>query len=317
MKKVINQQIVLIRAIAILIVMLGHSIILYDPSWNIYSTKVQAPYFILLKSTINVIQMPLFFSVSGFLFYYGINQRNLWQLIKNKFFRLIVPYFCITFFWMDPIKLLLKVPGYDTHSLLFLIKEQLLFQNNGHLWFLPCLFSVFILVYLLVQFVKRDIVIGAFLLTCCLFYYKFPSFFEISLVAQYSVYFFAGYLSNKYSNLLMIDNKIKLSFFFVCLISSIIISNTLFRTGAVLCMIYVLYQCNIIINKLALIMGRISKASYGLYLFHSPLIYITYTYFRDVHPLLVFGLNFLVFGYVAFFVTQLFNHNRLKWIIGG
>lgn len=56
----------MIRALAILLVMLGHSIIIYSSGWNLYDTTQSAPVLAHLKDIINVIQMPLFFSVSGF-----------------------------------------------------------------------------------------------------------------------------------------------------------------------------------------------------------------------------------------------------------
>ena len=61
-----REDIVNIRAVAILLVMLGHSIILYSSTWNLYETTVQAPLLDHIKSIVNMIQMPLFFSVSGF-----------------------------------------------------------------------------------------------------------------------------------------------------------------------------------------------------------------------------------------------------------
>ena len=67
-----NSNIITLRAFAIIIVVLGHSIILYDPSWTWYVPGQECPFFAGLKKIINVIQMPLFFSLSGYLFYYTI-----------------------------------------------------------------------------------------------------------------------------------------------------------------------------------------------------------------------------------------------------
>ena len=64
-----NSNITTLRAFAIIIVVLGHSIILYDPSWTWYVPGQECPFFEELKKIINVVQMPLFFSLSGYLFY--------------------------------------------------------------------------------------------------------------------------------------------------------------------------------------------------------------------------------------------------------
>lgn len=57
-----------IRAIAIIVVVLGHSIILYSSDWGAYNSAVYYPFLDYLKKFINLFQMPLFFSLSGYLF---------------------------------------------------------------------------------------------------------------------------------------------------------------------------------------------------------------------------------------------------------
>lgn len=61
-----RDDIITLRAVAILLVVFGHSIIIYSDAWNLYSTTVQAPLFNVLKNAVNIVQMPLFFSISGF-----------------------------------------------------------------------------------------------------------------------------------------------------------------------------------------------------------------------------------------------------------
>lgn len=50
-----------LRAIAILLVVLGHSIIIYDPNWGVITSDTECLPFFYLKQMINLIQMPLFF----------------------------------------------------------------------------------------------------------------------------------------------------------------------------------------------------------------------------------------------------------------
>lgn len=50
-----------IRALAIMIVVLGHSIIIYDTNWGYYTAKYQSEMLQSLKHIINYFQMPLFF----------------------------------------------------------------------------------------------------------------------------------------------------------------------------------------------------------------------------------------------------------------
>lgn len=132
-----------LRAIAILLVVLGHSIIIYDLSWGLIHTNTEFLPFMYLKKVINLLQMPLFFSISGFCFCLSRNKNFSGKFLTNKVKRIIIPYFLVCLLYMDPIKVLLHVPGYD-FSMNLIIQQVLLYVNNGHLWYLPTLFLMFI-----------------------------------------------------------------------------------------------------------------------------------------------------------------------------
>lgn len=70
-----NTKIVNIRALAIILVVLGHSIILYSSKWDLYETINQVPILDNMKRIIDIIQTSLFFSISGYLFYYSLNKK--------------------------------------------------------------------------------------------------------------------------------------------------------------------------------------------------------------------------------------------------
>lgn len=65
-----NQQIVNLRGLAILLVVLGHSIIIYDSTFDLLTTDVQMPLFETVKHIVSFVQMKLFISISGFLLAY-------------------------------------------------------------------------------------------------------------------------------------------------------------------------------------------------------------------------------------------------------
>lgn len=58
-----------VRALAIFLVVLGHSIILYSSAWGYYPTEQKSILLDNLKFLINGIQMPLFFFVIWLLFF--------------------------------------------------------------------------------------------------------------------------------------------------------------------------------------------------------------------------------------------------------
>lgn len=66
-------------------------------------------------------------------------------------------------------------------------------------------------------------------------------------------------------------------------------------------------------NKIA---KKISEDSFGIYLFHSPLIYFTYAFISNASPILVVTLNFIIFGLTAMMFTEIIRHFNLSFIIG-
>ena len=71
-----NQQIINLRGIAILLVIIGHSIIIYDSGFELLTSEVQMPLFETIKHWISFVQMKLFISVSGFLLAYKCLNHN-------------------------------------------------------------------------------------------------------------------------------------------------------------------------------------------------------------------------------------------------
>lgn len=140
-------EIVTLRAIAIVLVVFGHSIILYSSSWNLFQSGNQVPILDMLKQWINLIQMPLFLSVSGFLFQASYKKHNIYTLLKQKSLRLLIPYIFFYFVWLLPIRSFLNFGQYDKLSLKLIFSGFLLGKDNGHLWYLPCLFLCFCVAY--------------------------------------------------------------------------------------------------------------------------------------------------------------------------
>ena len=69
-------------------------------------------------------------------------------------------------------------------------------------------------------------------------------------------------------------------------------------------------------NKRNLILSRISRNSMGMYLFHSPLVYLAYCYLPNINPFLMLLINFLGFGTISYFVTGFIRRVNLGFIIG-
>ena len=144
-----NYKIVNLRAIAILTVVIGHSIIIYSSEWNSIQTSVECPFFDSLKHIINLYQMQLFFFISGFLMY-GTLQKNISfkQFFNDKVNRLIIPYFFVGLLWMIPVKSLINISDFSIDQLFSQIINLFDGISNGHLWFLFSLFTMFMFFYI-------------------------------------------------------------------------------------------------------------------------------------------------------------------------
>ena len=54
----------------------------------------------------------------------------------------------------------------------------------------------------------------------------------------------------------------------------------------------------------------------GMFLFHSPLVYISFTYYPNINPILMILINFICFGFLSSLITELIRKTPLKVIIG-
>ena len=318
-----NLKVVNIRAIAIIIVVLGHSIILYSPHWGIYQTSNKVYIFEVLKDIINIIQMPLFFSLSGYLFYKTISKKQmLFNFVKTKFKRLIIPFIAIALFWMIPIKCFLNYPNYVNKSFLEILQLLFSLSDSGHLWYLPTLFFIFIIMFVVCKILKikeQNYKYGLiFLLFLILFVVSSKIYINLYInnIFSYLIYFYLGFLVCKYEDNLIKINKIAIIFITIILIIlSLIFNNIYLNLGTA---ILTVLMFNIVMpSKTNKIIDKISTNSFGIYLLHSPLIYITYTYLSNANPLLVVFINFVCFGLLAFGLTELLRKTPLKIFIGG
>lgn len=324
----INQQIVNIRFLAILLVVLGHSIIIFDPNWEIFTSNNSSVTLFYLKQIINLIQMPLFFVISGFLFFYTINNPKIQfkKFFQKKILRLLVPFLIFGIFYLLPMRLLVGYSGYQSHGLPYNILVNILYgQDNGHLWFLPTLFLSFMLAYPLFKFLKTNKKIDLLIIISALALALFMTFLPTYLgrLCEYFVWFVLGYFLNKYHISKHLNSYKKYILLLITVILTIVILsqqfNFLYLTrilsivcgiGMVLTIFKFMPQNN---NKLV---TDISNASFGIYLLHSPMIYFVFKYLPDILPIAIVLINFVGLGGLAYGLTKLIKKTPLKFIIG-
>lgn len=143
-----NKNIAFLQVFGILLVVLGHS-----------TNNGGIPFF---SKWIYSFHMPLFIFISGFLFYLttkDICNINLYEFIKKKFVRLILPYIIISSIAYLPKVFLNKFAqrGIDLsinsylHSFFYPWDNVIRF-----FWFLPTLFFIMIIVVILLKITKNN-----------------------------------------------------------------------------------------------------------------------------------------------------------------
>lgn len=268
-----NNKIANLRALAIITVVLGHSMIIYSSSWNIMSTVNESGLFDRLKWFINLYQMELYFFISGFLFYKTVcKDIPYYEFIKGKIRRLLVPYFCFGLLWMLPIKIILNIPSYRDYDISDILYRYVIGFDNGHLWFLYALFTIFVILYAFNRvLIKRKW--GALILILCMFLMIKGiniNVFNVSSAVKYMFWFQLGYVLNS-----MTKQRYNILILSVLLFMAFLFSG---RNMFVLTLLIVAFLYCVVPDKEFRWLSEIDRHSYGIYLFHSPLIYITYTY---------------------------------------
>lgn len=321
-----------VRALAIFIVVLGHSIILYSTAWDLYETAVSVPWLDGLKRIINIVQMPLFFSLSGYLFAYSHRKsRGLMYLLKSKARRLLVPYLGIGLCYMLPIRVAVGFPSYQNLNIMIVLQKFLTAGDVGHLWFLPTLFLMFLISELVLSGAERipeidrfaDVVLCFAALALYLEGYRIAfGYPPLQNTFFHLLWFSLGYLLNSRQVLLRRVYGIP-GVKVILLILSAGLLLYCFRAETVRLLISLTTVALFVVNvyavmpdKTCAVADRIDWNSFGIYLFHSPLIYITFATIPNGHPAVVVFMNLVVFGAMAFGLTELIRRTKLKVLIG-
>ncbi|MBF1130151.1 MAG: acyltransferase family protein [Dialister invisus] len=137
------RQIDIVKGIAIVLVVIGHSI----PDAMAVGGIVN-PYVRLLHSIIYSFHMPLFFIISGYFLNTDHVKGRTGQLIWKKFNRLMVPYFFVGLVYA-PFKLLLSKFANDPLKVGDIWKILMGKNPDGELWFLYSLFIISLVIYIL------------------------------------------------------------------------------------------------------------------------------------------------------------------------
>ena len=96
---------------------------------------------------------------------------------------------------------------------------------------------------------------------------------------------------------------------------NILLINNFFKYISGICWVLLIYKLvsKIKTNK---IIEYVSCNSFGIYLFHSPLVYITFSKMANYNPKIIIFINFVIFGGLALLLTNVIRILKVKFIIG-
>lgn len=327
------KEITLLKTLMMILVVLYHSCLFFNGSWfKCVKPVYSANYINYFTFILNTFHIQTFIFASGFLFFYLISigkYKNIKENLLNKSKRLLIPLFSTIIFWVIPFHIFYF--GFDFKSL---IKNYLLLEQPSQLWFLPMLFLIFVIFSyiskklkfsfkeLMLIFVASNLIGGILQLFGI-------NYFNIANALLFSIYFYLGGFVFKNKDKFNNRNKFILFFITATLLIYVLhtrninikilkyINKVIISAFSCLEATCLYFLCDYLINKKNIkidtnIYKLLSENSFGIYLFHQQIIYITITVFNGmVHPVVQCVLSFIISMFVSLFLTSILKKFKM------
>ena len=286
-----------------------------------------------ITNYIYTFHMPVFISLSGSLFALG-KKINMRALIAKKAKRLLIPFFVVWLFWNIPIK---YFSGYYDNVNIGKMIEQMIFPSCVYLWYLECLFFVFIIVYLICKFNEKTQIVVVFLcwIIGVIIYRKYSQYHFLGDPLYYVLWFYLGYKIESIITWCK-SKKVWNDLFAGCLILSTLV---LFLISSVLQFKILGAVCRYIVNpffalvamnycarksKNSLVQCACSDYSLGIYLYAEPLnywlLYVFYnwkgiTFFgTEIGALIIYFSRLIITPIIAIGITRILKKLKIKYL---
>lgn len=233
MKRKYYEEYNIIRVIATLLVVIGHSgyISMLTEYGGIQMWEYNKPILqTLIDLGVRVIysfHMPLFFALSGALFAHSIKTKPLSykNLLKSKGRRLLLPYILCNLLWVIPVKL---ISGYWSGSESIvedILVGQVFLGGNNHLWYLWALFVITCVAYIFRNNERMRLLIAVIMFVVGVVLDKSNiTLFAINRILFNYIWFECGMLYAKYrENIIDYANKKKFRNLMVSIVVYIVI----------------------------------------------------------------------------------------------
>ncbi len=330
-----------VKTNCMLLVVLYHSILYWNGNWFIGQPIIECKTLSFLADWLNTFHVYTFTFVSGYLFYFGKYEMGKYTsfkiFLKQKFKRLMVPYFFVSLIWVIPI----SMPFYKW-SLNDLLYNFLLMVHPSQLWFLPMIFGVYIISYLLKDFYKSHTILS-FVLVCLLYLLSFflsnyfHNYLQIISILKYLLFFYFGFTFRQTSGgwlrkipfyiYIIVDVVLFCFSYFVFRNSELLYFRLTNKLTMIFLQILGTYMCfftlqaipqNNIKSTCSKPYEFISKKSMTIYLFHQQIIYFSLYFLNGkIFPYLHALINFFVGIFFSLIIASILNKwNFTKYLIG-
>lgn len=318
----------IVKVITTLLVVYAHSTRMYT-GLGVVQPANSSLFLSQITTLIYSFHMPLFMALSGMIYGTCIERgkySDTVNFIKNKFKRLIIPYFIWGFLYVAPV--MVQWQFTDLSYLEYCYTGIVLGCGARHLWYLAVLFEIFFVVAFLRKFLKANTIAlfieGCIFLTLCFFSEEFTMCFQIQNFCYYLFYFYMGYLFNKNYDFVM-GKFTKPTFAIVTLIVFIfsyeyraykLLSITSALSGSLFALILTSFiPPHLMKNK---IMQKANSNGFGIYLWHPMIIYVLYYYCGNLsfNPVLLSGIIAAIAYLLSWFLTEVIKRANLGMIIG-
>ncbi len=310
----------ILRVIATTFVVIGHStfytmqdtlgyINFQITDYLSFRSGVIYSFFSEIGGWIYTFHMPLFFFLSGAVFAIkSLDSMSLDSIIKNKFIRLIIPYFLVLCLFSIPLK---TISGfYQISDLVNVYSSGLTFQETtgGHLWFLIALFWCLISFYPIAKILSDryfTILLVCFLLTNGSYMVPSINIMLWNNPFTYIFWFSLGYVFHQYRQDIneFLDNK---GIFFVLIMGILSLTSAKFNylnsfLQTLVSIIFIYGICHYLARSKRIYQNKcyqlISKNTFGIYLFHDPLNYVLLYLVYETGVYRWFSIWFIVLGW--------------------
>lgn len=325
MKERMSKQYDIIKVFATILVVVGHATRMYTGKGLVIPSNSSSA----LEVITNIIysfHMPLYMCVTGMVYGMCIDDFGKYNdtlpFIGNKARRLLIPYIFFAFFYVAPVMTLFH---FTSSSYLDFCLSEIISPNNArHLWFISTLFIIFVLFAVFRKIAQRLhwAIVLAMLAVLSWFSYAVPSVLGLNSVCKYILYFYIGYLFNRYKEKLAVicKNPFVLIGLLIVYIASYLYVPPRVPIAAIAAIgvVFGLVQYVSLSICDTKIFSEARKNGFGIFLFHPMIIYIIYYYFgsMDINPFILCGLTIIAAYAVSYLLTVAFRKLKLNILIG-